>query len=140
MKEPMSNEDAFMKLMDEARADLEYDMTNLDRLSLKIPMLQEKYARHLMIYKAMLSKEETELKTMYADKFEEYMTGYPMKIDRRDFADFVWKDSEYVNKSKRVEGCKLKVEYVKGIVQSLDKASWNINNAIKMHLWKNGND
>lgn len=126
-------------LMEEARADLEFDQTNIERISLKIPMLQEKYARKMMTAKALLKKEELEYKKLEAELTEYYMHNYSLKIDRRDVSTYLWRDDKWVNQNKLLETRKLMVEYLQTILSSLDRASWNIGNAVKIILWKNGN-
>lgn len=126
-------------LMDEAREDLEFDQTNIERISLRIPLLQEKYARKLMSAKAVLKKAEFEFKKVEGERTEYYMTNYSLKIDRRDVGTYLFKDDEYIRAAKVFETRKLMVEYLQTILSALDRASWNVGNAIKIILWKNGN-
>ena len=142
--EDIDNEELHVKsaeelLMDEARVDLEFDQTNIDRVSLRIPLLQEKYARKMMQAKALLKKEEIASKALEAKLTEYYCHNYSLKVDRRDVSTYMWQDEKWVNQQKLLETRKLMVEYLQTILSSLDRASWNIGNAVKMILWKSGN-
>jgi hypothetical protein len=134
----MSNDSKQLDFLEEARKDLEFDITNVDRLSLRIPLLQEKYARMVMFQKAEVKKAEYRLKEVEAERHEFYMTQYSYKVDRRDVDKYIWGDEKYINANKVLDGHKIKLEYLQTIMGALDKASWNINNFVKLHIWKNG--
>lgn len=125
-------------LMDEARADLFFDETNVDRISLRIPLLQEKYARKMMDAKAKLRKAEIDTKALEAKLHEYYTTNYALKLDRRDVDKYLWQDQKWINQNKILEMRKLMVEYLQTVLQALDRASWNIGNFVRIHIFKNG--
>ena len=135
MKQLLVSGDA---LFDEARKDLAFDMTNADVVSLRIPSLMQKYAHLLITAKAHVRKLEIQTKEKYAELFEHYTTNHNRRIDRRDVETYIEGNTEYVKLQMEIEPWKLKVDYLNVILSALEKASWNIGNAIKLHMFRGG--
>jgi arginyl-tRNA synthetase len=125
-------------LMEEAKADLAFDMTTAEHVSVKVPFLTEKYARKLVFAKASLRKAEMDMNEVYAERLQHYITSHNIRIDRRDLDTYVKGDKEYNQAVARMETKKLEVEYLQAIMSALDKLSWNVGNAIKLWIWKQG--
>ena len=125
-------------IMQGARNDLAFDMTNAEKVSMKIPGLFEKYGRIMIMSKAAMKKAEMDLAKSYAERTNYYMTSHPLRIDRRDLDVFIKGDQEYIKIQSILETKKLQVEYIQIILNALGSSSFNINNAVKLHVWKEG--
>lgn len=126
------------ELMEEARTDLSFDLTNADKVSIKIPFLCEKYARKMVMAKASMKKAEMDLASVTAERTEYYLKDHPMRIERRDMDIFVHGDKEYIKSQAILETKKLQVEYLASIMSALSSSSYNIGNAIRFAIFKAG--
>lgn len=125
-------------MFEEAQKELEFNMINAEVVSMKIPSLVQKYAQLMIMAKAQVKKADMELSAKYKERYDYYSMDHNHRIDRRDLEVYINGDAEYQGMQGKVEGWKLKVEYLDIILKALDRASFNINNAIKLHIFQGG--
>ena len=68
------------KLQELADKDLKINDSELDLESLKTPQLHNKYMKHLTKFKLMLSKSESDYRTMKREKWEYYTGKAPAEV------------------------------------------------------------
>lgn len=135
---------SLLAMMDEARADLAMNETNIHEVSMNQPRLVEKYARKMMMAKASLKREDMKLAAVKADLHAYYVgssngRGAPLKLNNReDVATHIAGDQKYIAQQSVVELLKLKVEYIQAIMGAISGMSFNAGNAIKMILFRAG--
>lgn len=141
----MSNQQKLLSLLndnetlfEDARKELEFDMTNIDLVSMRVPGLSQKYGQLVVLAKAKVRKAEMERDTCYKERWEFYIADHNVRVDRRDIEIYIKGDEAYQAAVSKVEFWRLKVEYIEIILKALDKISWNLGNAIKIHMFRNG--
>ena len=130
--------------------DSKVDRLELDKESLKIPSLHNKYLKIYSTENLQLKKMVHELKELERNKFE-YYSG---KLSEEELNDFGWEqcdnkllkqdiprylesDADIINLLLKIDYQKEKVEAVKSIMSNINGRSFNIGNAIKRQQFLN---
>ena len=143
-----------MKLEDilsEWAKDSKIDNTELDKESLKIPSLHNKYLKMYTIENLSLKRMMHDFKDLERDKFEYYSgkmcqedldergwSQFDHKLLKQDIPRYLESDRELITILLKIDYQREKVETVKSIMSSINGRSFNINNAIKWQQFLNG--
>jgi len=131
--------------------DLEMDKTELDRESLIIPQLHNKYLNILTDEKLILAKFETNMKTLRKFKWL-YYTGklseeelkeydlepFQLNILKADIDKFMESDEDVITLSSKISYQKQKVEYLDSSIKMISNRQWLIRSAIDWIKFTNG--
>jgi len=143
-----------MKLEDilsEWAKDSKIDSTELDKESLKIPSLHNKYLKMYTSENLKLKRMMHDFKDLERDKFEYYSgkmcqedltergwSQFDHKLLKQDIPRYLESDRELITILLKIDYQREKVETVKSIMSSINGRSFNINNAIKWQQFLNG--
>ena len=131
--------------------DSKIDNIELDKESLKIPSLHNKYLKIYTQENLHLKKMTHDFKEMERNKFE-YYSGklceeeleefgwdqFDHKLLKQDIPRYLESDSELITMLLKIDYQKEKVETVKSIMSSINGRSYHISNAIKWQQFLNG--
>ena len=131
--------------------DSKVDRLELDKESLKIPSLHNKYLKIYSTENLQLKKMVHELKELERNKFE-YYSGklseeelndlgweqFEHKLLKQDIPRYLESDADIINLLLKIDYQKEKVEAVKSIMSNINGRSFNIGNAIKWQQFLNG--
>lgn len=143
-----------MKLEDifkEWGCDCKVDDVALDKESLKIPTLHNKYLKMYTSENLNLKRMMHQYKEMERDKFE-YYSGkmceedlaergwdqFDHKLLKQDIPRYLDSDPILIEMLLKIDYQKEKVEAIKSILSSINSRSFNIGNAIKWQQFLNG--
>ena len=126
------------ELQEEAQADLRIDIMNAEKKSLQAPALKEKYARYLLQAKAAMKKSEIDMNQKWREKHRYYTEDHPKRLQKTEIGPYIKGDPDYIKIEARHQSNVLLVEYLEQIMKSIDQISWNLGNAIKLHIFMNG--
>jgi len=143
-----------MKLEDilsEWAKDSKIDNTELDKESLKIPALHNKYLKMYTSENLKLKRMMHDFKDLERDKFEYYSgkmcqedltergwSQFDHKLLKQDIPRYLESDRELIIILLKIDYQREKVETVKSIMSSINGRSFNISNAIKWQQFLNG--
>ena len=131
--------------------DSKVDSVELDKESLKIPSLHNKYLKIYTLENLQLKRMSHDFKEMERDKFE-YYSGKMSKEDlydrgwdqfdhkllKQDIPRYLESDRELIRGLLKIDYQKEKVETVKSIMANINGRSFYINNAITWQKFLNG--
>lgn len=126
------------RIQKESAEDLAFDLESADLSSLRLSGLRQKWCTYVVRSELSRKKSEQEKKQKYRTLHEFYMKEYNLKIDRRDVDSYIEGDAEYQKLEASEEYWKQCSKFIDGILQALDKASYNHGNAIKWAIFKAG--
>lgn len=143
-----------MKLEDilsEWAKDSKIDNTELDKESLKIPSLHNKYLKMYTIENLKLKRMMHDFKDLERDKFEYYSgkmcqedltergwSQFDHKLLKQDIPRYLESDRELITILLKIDYQREKVDTVKSILSNINGRSFNIGNAIKWQQFLNG--
>jgi len=131
--------------------DSKVDTIELDKESLKIPSLHNKYLKIYTSENLQLKRMTHDFKEMERNKFE-YYSGkmsredlkerewdqFDHKLLKQDIPRYLESDRELIKMLLKIDYQKEKVETVKSIMTSINGRSFYINNAITWQKFLNG--
>jgi len=134
-----------------AEKDLPIDETSLDRESLRIPLLHNKYLNILHDEKLLLQKYRIDFQKLQKIKWE-YFTGkldeetlkqkgwepFSLRILKQDVELYMNSDEELVGLQAKMQYQEEKVNYLESIVKGLNTRQYHIRDAISWRKFING--
>ena len=123
--------------------DLKIDKEHLDTESLKNQEIKAKYLDVKSRYELLLFKAKGDYKRIYRDKWEYYggkadakiyvSKPFDIKVLKTDLSVYITSDQDVVDAENKIGYLETVVDYVKGVIKSVDNRGWDIKNAIE---WK----
>ena len=127
----------------QVQKDLKVDDEHLDTESLKNQEIKATYLDHKSRYELLLFKAKGDYKRLYREKWEYYggkadakiyaTKTFDLKVLKTDLAVYITSDEEIINAENKVGYLETIVDYIKGVIKSVDNRGWDIKNAIE---WK----
>ena len=127
----------------QVQRDLKIDDEHLDTESLKNQEIKATYLDHKSRYELLLFKAKGDYKRLYREKWEYYggkadakiyaTKPFDLKVLKTDLAVYITSDEEIINAENKVGYLETVVDYIKGVIKSVDNRGWDIKNAIE---WK----
>ena len=127
----------------QVQRDLKVDNEHLDTESLKNQEIKATYLDHKTRYELLLFKAKGDYKRVYREKWEYYggkadakiyaTKPFDLKVLKTDLAVYITSDEEIINAENKVGYLETIVDYIKGVIKSVDNRGWDIKNAIE---WK----
>ena len=115
----------------------------LDTEALKNQELYAKYLDHKSRFELLLHKAKGDYKKMYREKWEYYggkadakiyaSKPFDLKVLKTDLSVYITSDDEVIDAENKIGYLETVVDYIKGVIKSVDNRGWDIKNAIE---WK----
>ena len=123
--------------------DLKIDNEHLDTESLKNQEIKAKYLDIKSKYELLLFKAKGDYKRIYRDKWEYYggksdakiyiSKPFDLKVLKTDLSIYITSDDEVIDAENKIGYLETVLDYIKGVIKSVDNRGWDIRNAIE---WK----
>ena len=123
--------------------DLKVNNEHLDTESLKNQEIKAKYLDIKSKYELLLFKAKGDYKRIYRDKWEYYggkadakvyvSKPFDIKVLKTDLSVYITSDEDIINAENKIGYLEIVVDYIKGVIKSVDNRGWDIKNAIE---WK----
>ena len=133
----------FGELQIEVDKDLKIDDTELDLESSRTPQLHNKYLKFYTKYSLQLKKLHDDRKILYRDKWEYYAgkaqpevyaeKPFDLKVLKADLSIYIEADDEMQDLGKKIEFVKVIVNYLERVLKEINNRNWHIRNTI---AWK----
>ena len=123
--------------------DLRVNDEHLDTESLKNQEIKAKYLEHKSRFELLLFKAKGDYKRLYREKWEYYggksdakiyaTKPFDLKVLKTDLAIYISADEEIIDAENKIGYLETVIDYIKGVIKSVDNRGWDIKNAIE---WK----
>ena len=127
----------------QVQRDLKINDEHLDTESLKNQEIKAKYLDHKSRYELLLFKAKGDYKRLYREKWEYYggkadakiyaTKPFDLKVLKTDLSVYITSDEDIINAENKIGYLEVVVDYIKGVIKSVDNRGWDIKNAIE---WK----
>jgi len=127
----------------QVQKDLKVDDEHLDTESLKNQEIKATYLDHKSRYELLLFKAKGDYKRLYREKWEYYggkadakiyaSKPFDLKVLKTDLSVYITSDEEVIDAENKIGYLETIVDYIKGVIKSVDNRGWDIKNAIE---WK----
>ena len=132
----------------QVQRDLKVDDEHLDTESLKNQEIKATYLDHKTRYELLLYRAKGDYKRLYREKWEYYggkadakiyaTKPFDLKVLKTDLAVYISADEEMINAENKVGYLETVVDYIKGVIKSVDNRGWDIKNAIEWRKFEAG--
>jgi len=132
----------------QVQRDLKVDNEHLDTESLKNQEIKANYLDYKSRYELLLYKAKGDYKRMYREKWEYYggkadakiyaTKPFDLKVLKTDLAVYISSDEEIINAENKVGYLETVIDYIKGVIKSVDNRGWDIKNAIEWRKFEAG--
>jgi hypothetical protein len=123
--------------------DLKVDDEHLDTQSLKNQEIKAKYLEQKTNFEFLLYRAKGEYKTLFREKWEYYggkadakiyaTKPFDLKVLKTDLGVYISADEEIIDAENKIGYLETVIDYIKGVIKSVDNRGWDIKNAIE---WK----
>ena len=123
--------------------DLKVDDEHLDTESLKNQEIKATYLDHKSKFELLLFKAKGDYKRLYREKWEYYggkadakiyaTKPFDLKVLKTDLGVYISADEEIIDAENKIGYLETVIDYIKGVIKSVDNRGWDIKNAIE---WK----
>ena len=127
----------------QVQRDLKVDDEHLDTESLKNQEIKATYLDHKSRYELLLYRAKGDYKRLYREKWEYYggkadakiyaTKPFDLKVLKTDLGVYISADEEIIDAENKIGYLETVVDYIKGVIKSVDNRGWDIKNAIE---WK----
>ena len=127
----------------QVQKDLKVDDEHLDTESLKNQEIKATYLDHKSRFELLLFKAKGDYKRLYREKWEYYggkadakiyaSKPFDLKVLKTDLSVYITSDEEVIDAENKIGYLETVVDYIKGVIKSVDNRGWDIKNAIE---WK----
>jgi len=127
----------------QVQRDLKVDNEHLDTESLKNQEIKATYLDHKSRYELLLYRAKGDYKRLYREKWEYYggkadakvyaSKPFDLKVLKTDLSVYITSDEEVIDAENKIGYLETVVDYIKGVIKSVDNRGWDIKNAIE---WK----
>jgi len=136
------------QLQDQAEKDLKINDTELDIESLKTPQIYNKYLKHYTKYKLLLTRAESDYRTLKREKWE-YYTGkadptvyeekpFDLKILKTDLDKYLDSDIDLQKAIQKVKYLETTVDFLERTLRQISNRTYTIKNAIEWRRFTSG--
>ena len=133
--------------LDELKLQVEKDLKiNDERLDTESYKNQELYAKYLeqkTNFEFLLYRAKGEYKTLFREKWEYYggkadakiyaTKPFDLRVLKTDLGVYISADEEIIDAENKIGYLETVIDYIKGVIKSVDNRGWDIKNAIE---WK----
>ena len=116
---------------------------HLDTESLKNQEIKAKYLEHKSKFELLLFKAKGDYKRLYREKWEYYggksdakiyaTKPFDLKVLKTDLSIYISADEEIIDAENKIGYLETVIDYIKGVIKSVDNRGWDIKNVIE---WK----
>ena len=132
------------ELKKEAYKDLPItDQEHLDQESFRNQEIKSKWLDYKTRFELLLVKNKGDYQKLYRAKWEYYggkadakiyaSKPFDLKVLKTDLSVYITSDEDIINAENKVGYLEVVVDYIKGVIKSVDNRGWDIKNAIE---WK----
>ena len=132
------------ELKKEAYKDLPItDQEHLDQESFRNQEIKSKWLDYKTRFELLLVKNKGDYQKLYRAKWEYYggksdakvyaSKPFDLKVLKTDLSVYITSDEEVIDAENKIGYLETVVDYIKGVIKSVDNRGWDIKNAIE---WK----
>ena len=128
------------QLKNESRADLPIiDQEHLDQEGFKNQIISPKWLDYRTRFKSLLIKNKGNYQRLYREKWEYYggkadakiyvAKPFDLKVLKTDLHMYITSDEEIIALADKISYLETIIEFIDGILKSIDRRGWDIKNA-----------
>lgn len=134
----MSEPKFLSSIQEEAKSAFNFELKDADSSALRFISLHEKFCRHLTTASLKIREAEKTVSKVRKSKHDWYVREYEVRLDRKELEHYVNSDEEVVKAEDNLAYWKTAAKYIEGVLDGINRSSFNVGNAIKWAMFKAG--
>jgi hypothetical protein len=126
------------KYESEAISDLNFDISKFQDYTTSIGSKKVKWGRYLYDEEKLLNTADHKLREAYLERYNHYRFNHETIIEPKNLDIYIKADVLYTEKETAVQLQKLKVNFIKEVLSTLEGQSFIVNSVLKHFLWEQG--
>jgi len=119
--------------------ELEFDLTNLDKVLVRLPMLYNQYLLEWFNAARAIDKLEIEMSNMYAELFGYYKVHYEVDLSSAEVKAMIENNVERNAVKSKLSAAKTYVSFVEKSMDNINNARWSAKSLLDYENFKQGN-
>lgn len=119
--------------------ELEFDLTNLDRVLVRLPMLYNEYLQEWFHAARAIDKLEIEMSNMYAELFGHYKVHYEFDLTNAEVKSMIENNVDRNTVKQKLLAAKTYVVFLEKSMDNINNARWSAKSLLDYENFKAGN-
>lgn len=119
--------------------ELEFDLTNVDKVLVRLPMLYNKYLQEWFNAARAIDKLEIEMSNMYAELFGYYKVHYEFDLTNQEVKSMIENNVERNTVRAKLLAAKTYVMFLEKSMDNINNARWSAKSLLDYENFKQGN-
>ena len=126
------------KMILELDKETQFDITNMDSVLVRLPMLYNKFLGEWFNASRAIDKLEIEMSNMYAELFGYYRVHYEIDLTTAEVKAMIENNTDRNKIKEKLSAAKTYVSFIEKAMQSITDTKWGIKNLLEYHQFVNG--
>jgi hypothetical protein len=127
------------QLKEEADTDTFIDKNKLDKYSLDLAKITSKWNRYLLDEKIVYEQSYMKYSIAKKKKYEYYIADYHLRVETsKEKEMYLDADMELLKEKEEMIISREKINFIEGIIKTLNTSSFNVKNAIEWQKFQAG--
>lgn len=122
----------------EYEKEMQFDISEISSISLKIPAMRAKYLNHLEFVERSIYRLENENKSKYNELYVHYRTDFEIELSTKEIKDFIDGDVKFLDNNRKMKKLKAMADWLEGAIKGVDNLQWTIKNIITWEMFQAG--
>lgn len=119
--------------------ELEFDLTNVDKVLVRLPMLYNKYLQEWFHAARAIDKLEIEMSNMYAELFGYYKVHYEFDLTNQEVKSMIENNVDRNAVRQKLLAAKTYVTFLEKSMENINNARWSAKSLLDYENFKAGN-
>jgi len=127
------------ELEEQVNKDLDINPDEIGDFSLKVPLLHNKYMKHLNKFVMKAKKAQQDLDAKYVERYKFYKTEHKILLGTKGEIDaHIHGDKDYIEIRRRLDYNNQVVKYLQEVIKNINQITFHIKNKIEFLKFING--
>jgi hypothetical protein len=115
-----------------------YDLTNIDKKLLELPLIVSHYQNIFYSMQAKLDEYDAQKAEMWQMKYLYYKNNFDFSLNNTEIKQFIDRDTEIINIIRKMNVVRLIANRCEETIKSLRDFSWTIKNLLEYEKFRAG--
>lgn len=131
--------DRITKMMEDLDKELEFDLSNLDKVVVRLPMLYNKYLQEWYYTSRAIDKLDIEMSNMYAELFGYYKVHYEVNLSSAEVKSMIENNVDRNVVKQKLSAAKTYAAFLEKSMQLITDTRWSMKALLDYNNFIAGN-
>ena len=127
------------QMVEDLDKELEFDLTNLDKVLVRLPMLYNNYLLEWFNASRAIDKLDIEMSNMYAELFGYYKVHYEVDLTNQEVKSMIENNVDRNIVKSKLVAAKTYVSFLEESMENINNCRWSAKSLLDYENFKSGN-